>query len=129
MIRLVEVFGLHLLKLDLRQHSARHGRRWPRCSRPPASAPNYPALTPDERFDLLATELENPRPLIPAHLPFTPDTAEVILTFRTMAAIARPAVPGGARHLHHQLDDRARPTCWKCCCSPARPGCSARPTG
>ena len=61
MIRLVEVFGVHLLTLDLRQHGARHAEALDEVLRARgASAPDYAALSPDERFDLLARELERP---------------------------------------------------------------------
>ncbi|MBA4188794.1 MAG: phosphoenolpyruvate carboxylase [Planctomycetaceae bacterium] len=91
--RLVEVFGLHMMQLDIRQHSGRHASAVAEVFAATGLSDNYLSLTPDERFDLLATELESRRPLIPVHLPYTPDTAEVILTFRTMAAILEQQCP------------------------------------
>lgn len=92
-IRVVEVFGLHLLTLDLRQHSGRHERAADEVLKSAGVCPNYKDLSPDERFGVLARELESPRPLIPAHLPFSPDTTEVIRTFRTMAAVLEQRSP------------------------------------
>jgi phosphoenolpyruvate carboxylase len=92
-IRLVEVFGIHMLKLDLRQHSGRHEEAVGEVLRAAGVCPNYMELTPDQRFDVLAKELESTRPLIPAHLTFTPDASEVIRTFRTMAAILEQRCP------------------------------------
>src|SRR6185312_774536 len=38
-------------------------------------------------FELLESELSQNRPLVPVDLPFTPETREVVQTFRTIAAI------------------------------------------
>lgn len=92
-VRVVEVFGLHLLTLDIRQHSGRHEAATDEVLRAAGACPNYAKLTPDERFAVLAKELESARPLIPVHLPFTADTAEVIRTFRTMAAVLEQRCP------------------------------------
>lgn len=92
-IRAVEVFGLHLLQLDVRQHSARHASALAEVFAGAGVCPNYLELTPDERFDMLARELEVSRPLIPVLLPYTDDTVEVIATFRTMAAILEQQSP------------------------------------
>ena len=50
-------------------------------------------LAPNERFDILVQELAQRRPLIPTHQPFSPDTNEVIATFRTIAAILEQQAP------------------------------------
>lgn len=91
--RLVEVFGLHLLTLDIRQHSGRHESATAEVLAAAGVCPNYAALSAEERFGVLAKELESSRPLIPAHLPFTPETTEVVRTFRTMAAILEQRCP------------------------------------
>ena len=93
LIRQVEVFGVHLLKLDIRQHSGRHMDAVAEVLRAAGVCPNYEALSPEERFAILAKELENSRPLIPAHLAFSPEVAEVIRTFRTMAAVLEQQSP------------------------------------
>src|SRR5262249_49944313 len=54
---------------------------------------DYLALTPEARFDLLAGELAGQRPLLPTHLPFSEGTAEVVQTFRTIAAILERQCP------------------------------------
>ncbi|QEL20378.1 phosphoenolpyruvate carboxylase [Limnoglobus roseus] len=92
-IRLVEVFGVHLLKLDLRQHSGRHESATDEVLKAAGVRVNYAKLSPDERFDVLAKELESTRPLIPARLTFSDETTEVIRTFRTMAAILDQRCP------------------------------------
>jgi phosphoenolpyruvate carboxylase len=93
MIRLVEVFGVHLLTLDLRQHGARHTEALDEILRGAGVHLNYAGLTPDERFDLLAVELESTRPLIPTHLDYSSETSEVIRTFRTVSAILEHQCP------------------------------------
>jgi phosphoenolpyruvate carboxylase len=92
-IRVVDVFGLHMLTLDIRQHSARHEQAADEVLRSAGVCPNYRTLPEEERFQVLARELESPRPLIPAHLAFTPDAMEVIRTFRTMQAILEQRCP------------------------------------
>jgi phosphoenolpyruvate carboxylase len=87
LIRQVEVFGLHLLTLDVRQHAARHGSALDEIFRFTGVCDRYARLSANERFDLLAHELGQRRPLIPIHLPFSPETKEVVETFRTIAAI------------------------------------------
>ena len=91
--RLVEVFGVHMVQLDIRQHSARHASAIAEVFAAAGICDNYLSLAPDERFDLLAAELENRRPLVPTHLTFTPETTEVLLTFRTIAAILEQQCP------------------------------------
>ncbi len=93
MIRLVEVFGVHLLTLDLRQHSGRHAKALAEVFRAAGSCPNYMELSADERFDLLVRELQETRPLIPTHLPYSAESREVIETFRTASAILEQQCP------------------------------------
>ncbi len=93
LIRLVEVLGLHMLTLDVRQHSGRHGEALAEVLRFAGVCPDYLALSPDARFALLAAELEGRRPLVPTLLPFSPATNEVIETFRTIAAILEGQCP------------------------------------
>jgi phosphoenolpyruvate carboxylase len=54
---------------------------------------NYAELPPGERFAVLAAELESARPLVPTHLPYSPETTEVVRTFRTMAAVLEQRCP------------------------------------
>lgn len=93
LIRIVEVFGLHLMSLDIRQHSGRHEQAMAEILQAASVHHDYLSLSPAQRFDLLAKELESRRPLIPAHLPYTANTVEVIRTFRTMAAIIEQRCP------------------------------------
>ena len=87
LIRLVEVFGVHLLDVDLRQHSGRHAGAVAEAFQAAGVCDDYLGLTPDGRFDRLARELSSTRPLVPARLAFSPETTEVVQTFRTASAI------------------------------------------
>jgi phosphoenolpyruvate carboxylase len=93
MIRLVEVFGVHLLTLDLRQNSDRHVDAIDEIFRVAGVAEGYAELTPQGRFGLLVRELQVARPLIPTHLGYSPETSEVVETFRTVAAILEQQCP------------------------------------
>jgi phosphoenolpyruvate carboxylase len=93
LIRLVEVFGTHLVTLDLRQHSARHGQAIEEIFAWAQVCPRYGKLTATDRFNILVGELQQTRPLIPAHMPFSPETSEVVQTFRTLAAVLEQQCP------------------------------------
>ena len=93
LIRLVEVFGTHLVTLDLRQHSARHSSAIDEIFAWAKISPRYSKLSPNERFDCLVQELQQTRPLIPTHMPFSPETREVVQTFRTLAAVLEQQCP------------------------------------
>jgi len=93
LIRLVEVFGLHLMQLDIRQHSSRHSEALAEVFAWAGVCPNYLTLSPEEKLHLLERELATPRPLLPTHLPFREETVEVIQTFRTLAALLERQCP------------------------------------
>ncbi len=94
LLRLVEVFGVHLLTLDIRQHSNRHAQALAEVFAWAGVCPRYQRLSPNERFELLVHELGQARPLIPAHLePFSAETREVIQTFRSIAALLEQQCP------------------------------------
>ncbi len=93
LIRAVDVFGLHLLTLDVRQHADRHRSAVAEVLKWANVCPDYDTLSPDEAFAVLAKELAHNRPLVPAHLPFSADTTEVILTFRSIATVLESQCP------------------------------------
>jgi phosphoenolpyruvate carboxylase len=96
-IRLVDVFGVHLFTLDIRQHSARHARALDEILGRAGVCERYTTLAPDARFALLARELEQNRPLIPTRLPYSEETSEVVATFRTVAAVLEQQCPEAVR--------------------------------
>ena len=93
MIRLVDVFGVHMLKIDLRQHSGRHLQALDEIFRWAGVCNSYMQMNDEARFACLVGELQHTRPLIPAHLPFSEETTEVVQTFRTTAAILDQICP------------------------------------
>ncbi len=81
--RQVEVFGFHLAQLDLRQHAERHRAALTELFRRYLDI-DYAALSERDKVDLLAQEIDNPRPLTSA-LDFSPETNETLRTFRLVA--------------------------------------------
>jgi phosphoenolpyruvate carboxylase len=85
MIYMVDIFGFHLAKLDLRQHSGRHLSALDELTKKLAVIPEgYASLTEDAKIEWLRSELRSKRPLIPPTLNFSPVTNETIDVFRTM---------------------------------------------
>ena len=86
-MRIVAVFGLSLATLDIREHSNAHhhavGQLLDRLGE--RDAP-YAALTPDQRFEILAAELSGKRPLAPAPPPLD---APGMTTYATFVEIGR----------------------------------------
>jgi phosphoenolpyruvate carboxylase len=95
--RLVDVLGVHMATLDVRQHSARHAEAIAEILRAAGVHPDYGALTADERLALLARELSGRRPLIPTHLPYSEPTRETVETFRMISAILEQQCPDAIR--------------------------------
>jgi phosphoenolpyruvate carboxylase len=91
--RQIEVFGLHVATLDIRQHSERHNGALTEIFARAGICPDYLALSEDERVALLTAEIAGTRPLIPHHLTYSPETNETIETLRTVAAILEQYSP------------------------------------
>ncbi|HML95732.1 MAG TPA: phosphoenolpyruvate carboxylase [Thermodesulfobacteriota bacterium] len=83
LIRQAEVFGFHMARLDIRQNSAVHTAALTEITERLGLA-NYGGMTDDKKFEWLTREIKNPRPLVPDWLPLSPETDELLLTFRTM---------------------------------------------
>jgi phosphoenolpyruvate carboxylase len=97
LVREVEVFGLHLATLDVRQHSERHAAALEEVLAVAGVCPSYRALDEDARVALLSRALEDPRPLVPMRLPYGPEAREVVETFRAVAAVLEELSPGAIR--------------------------------
>ncbi len=84
LIRRVHCFGVHLLRLDIRQHSERHEAalsdmtRW-------LGVGDYADWDEQARQDFLLRELDNRRPLLPWGWQGEPDTNEVLATCKVVA--------------------------------------------
>jgi phosphoenolpyruvate carboxylase len=83
--RRVEIFGFHLARLDVRQHSAVNASAMAEVLRAAGIESDYLSLPEAHRAALLAHELGRARPLVPPHESWSPATAEVLALFRTLA--------------------------------------------
>ncbi len=87
LIYAVDIFGFHLAKLDVRQHSQRHSAALDDLSRSLDLIPGgYASLPEPDRVAWLNQELATMRPLIPAKLSFEAETNDTIRVFQTVAA-------------------------------------------
>lgn len=86
LIATVDIFGFHLAKLDIRQHSSRHRDALDEITKSQALLENgYRGLDETAKMAWLTSELASKRPLIPGDLHFSQATNETIEVFRTMA--------------------------------------------
>ena len=83
-IRRLHCFGLHLLKLDIRQESTRHLDVMTAVTEY-LDLGCYREWSEAEKQAFLLAELKSKRPLIPENLPTTEDIQEVLDTFRMLA--------------------------------------------
>ncbi|WP_018931156.1 phosphoenolpyruvate carboxylase [Gracilibacillus lacisalsi] len=81
-IRQVDLFGFHLASLDIRNHSGEHESALSEIFHKVGIAEGYKSLDENEKVKTLVSVLENPRPLISIYDEFSPETLEVIDTFR-----------------------------------------------
>ena len=83
-LRRVRCFGLHLVRLDVRQESARHTAALGAITQA-LGIGAYAAWDESRRIDFLARELDNPRPLLPMRWSPPAEVAEVLETCRVVA--------------------------------------------
>jgi phosphoenolpyruvate carboxylase len=87
-LRRVAAFGVHLVRLDVRQDAARHTRVMDELTRylgvDPAQR-GYADWSEQERQAFLLQELTGRRPLFPAEWPLSPESAEILATCRVIA--------------------------------------------
>jgi phosphoenolpyruvate carboxylase len=87
MLSAIDIFGFHLAKLDIRQHSGRHLKVLEEVTSNLGLLPKpYVEYSEEEKCDWLKKELLTRRPLFPVELSFSDETNETIQTFRTMQA-------------------------------------------
>jgi phosphoenolpyruvate carboxylase len=77
-----EVFGFHLVTLDLRQHARRHREALAALFARYGDTDDWAGLDEDERVAILVRELDTARPLTPDVLDFDPETNETLEVFR-----------------------------------------------
>lgn len=91
LLRQVRCFGLHLVRLDMRQHSERHASALSDISEA-LGLGRYDSWEEQKRRDWLVEELANPRPLIPLSWQPSADTQEVLEACATAVEQPREAL-------------------------------------
>lgn len=84
LVRQVELFGFHMLTLDIRQHSQEHENAMSEILAKMNISQNYGALSEEEKIQLLSKLLEDPRPLTSSHLDYSASTRECLDVFHTI---------------------------------------------
>lgn len=84
-------FGIHLLRLDIRQEASRHSRAMGELTRY-LELGDYEEWEEEKRQAFLTAELGNKRPLLPRHWKPSADTQEVIDTFAMIARQTRDSL-------------------------------------
>jgi len=84
-LRQVEVFGFHLAKLDIRQHSEVHRQAIAELlEKAGVVSGGYLVLPEGEKVRILSRELISIRPLVPSYIHLSQNTREVLETFRVI---------------------------------------------
>ena len=91
--RRLEVFGFHLARLDLREHSRMLEGALAEVLAAAGVEPDYRSLSEPRRAELLAREIGDPRPLLIPHAAYSPATAETVAVFRTAARLQEELGP------------------------------------
>ena len=86
LIRRLSVFGLTLMRVDVRQEASRHSDALDAITRE-IGLGSYNEWSEEERQDFLIRELENKRPLIPKDFEPDEEVREVLDTFSVMAEL------------------------------------------
>ncbi len=98
LIRAVEVFGFHLATVDLRQSSDRHEETIAELLAVARIAPDYAALSEDEKQALLMRVLSDPRPVRLVNAQYSEPTASELAIFETAAGLRKDFGPESIRH-------------------------------
>ncbi|XP_076914842.1 phosphoenolpyruvate carboxylase 4-like [Bidens hawaiensis] len=86
LIRRVSVFGMVLMKLDLRQESGRHSDTLDAITKYLGMG-TYSEWDEKKRLQFLTRELKGKRPLVPSTIEVSPEVKEVLDTFRVSAEL------------------------------------------
>jgi len=88
LIRQVQVFGFHFARIDVRENAQRHSSALAEIFSMLGVHEAYDTISEAERTALLAREIAERRPLIPADLSgFSGETRQVVETFRTIYSL------------------------------------------
>ncbi len=85
LIRKVQLFGLHLVPLDIREDSRLHNAAVDEIFNHYGIVDKFSELPEDVKQTLLTREIANPRPLFPVESPFSEATNRIIATWRMIA--------------------------------------------
>jgi phosphoenolpyruvate carboxylase len=97
-IRRVEVFGFHYARLDIREHAKVHRAALHEIYAQLGVCANYSELPEEQRVALLASQIADHRPLIPADIDgFSEATRETLTTFRMLRKALRGRHRGAVR--------------------------------
>jgi phosphoenolpyruvate carboxylase len=91
--RRVQVFGFHLARLDLRQHSQVLAAAAAEVLKTAGVEADFLALDLPARARVLAREIANPRPILRPLGGYSPPTAETIALFQTLARLQQELGP------------------------------------
>lgn len=83
--RQVELFGFHLMTLDVRQHSQEHENAMTEVLSKLGIVANYGQLSEDEKVELLVKLLEDQRPLTSHHQEYSVSTRECLNVYEVIA--------------------------------------------
>jgi phosphoenolpyruvate carboxylase len=84
LIRQVELFGFHLLTLDVRQHSGEHEKALTEILANMGIVERYDQLSESEKIDVLTALLNDPRPLTTRYMSFSSATEQCLELFRVI---------------------------------------------
>lgn len=83
----IEVFGFHLATLDVREHSSKHSEALHEILRAAGIVDDFIALSEEEKTEILARELQSPRPIVSRHFSFSEPTQRVLDLFSAIKSI------------------------------------------
>jgi len=85
LLRQVELFGFHLMTLDIRQHSQEHENAMTEVLHKLGIVDNYGALSEEEKIPVLVKLLEDQRPLTSHHIEYSDSTRECLDVYEVVA--------------------------------------------
>ena len=103
-IRQATTFGLHMVELDIRQESGKHAEAMDAITTH-LGLGSYLAWDEAQRLAFLVAELTGRRPLLPPDLPCSPEVADVLGTFRAIAALPRDSLGAYVISMAHTASD------------------------
>ncbi|GIP34960.1 phosphoenolpyruvate carboxylase [Paenibacillus sp. J2TS4] len=84
LIRQVELFGFHMAKLDVRQHSKEHESAMTEVLARMGIVPNYSGLSEEDKIRLLTGVLNDPRLITSPYIDYSESTQECLDVYRTI---------------------------------------------